>query len=233
MAMIKDAIEKNDPKDPKFEQIKASLDLLDKLATLKLGELTDQVSKQLEDKNKFKTTHQDHTKSGTHVTATDDADNISKALDGIIDGFCAGSSTGTRKAVSGIIGTALTALLGAGEGQESYQKSYAAIAEDDILKRVDIAYWSYGIAAKGITEKAQTAIAYVCVKSYIDPQDVHSTELVSMYREAARLAGKPEDQKNILDALEEAKKILQSMKDDPVKALNNHVSAITARLNAR
>jgi hypothetical protein len=189
MSTIRKAIADNDPKTEKFDSIKTSLDLLDKLASLKLEELGGQISSQLEDKKKFKTTHQEHTKSGTHITATDDSSNITSALNSIIDGFCAGSSAGTRKAVSAIVGTALTALLGSGEGQETYEISYAASAEDDILKRVDAACWPYGIAAKGITEKSLSPIAYVCVKSYIDPTDVHSTELVSMYREAARLGG--------------------------------------------
>lgn len=232
MATIKDMIQKNDPKEEKFEQIKTSLDLLDKLSTLKLGELVDQVKEQLADEGKFKVTHEDRSKRGTHVTATDDADNIAKALDAIIGGFCAGSSDGTRKAVSSIVGTAMTALLGSGAGEEVYQRSYAAIAEDEILKRIDIAYWSYGITARGITEKSQTAIAYVCVKSFIDVKDVHATELVSMYREAARMAGKPEDAKSILAALEEAKKILQAMQEDPSAALRNHVNVMSARIVA-
>jgi hypothetical protein len=232
MAQLKELIEKNDPKNDKFESIKTSLDMLDKLAGYKLEELNNKIKEQLEDKAKFKTTHQDQSKMGTHVTATDDANNIATALDGIVGGFCAGSSDGTRKAVSGIVGTAMTALLGAGAGSESYQQSYAAIAEDDILKRVDVAYWSYGIAAKGITEKSQTAIAYVCVKSYIDAADVHSTELVSMYRQAARLAGKPDDAKAILVALEEAQKVLKAMQDDPARAVENHARAVASRLMA-
>lgn len=229
MSMIRKAIEDNDPKNEKFDSIKTSLDLLDKLASLKLEELQGEIARQLEDKKKFKTTHQEQTKSGTHITATDDAANITSALEKIIDGFCAGSSKGTKTAVSAIVGTALTALLGSGEGQETYQISYAAIAEDEILKRIDVAYWSYGIAAKGITEKSQTAIAYVCTKSYIDASDVHSTELVSMYRAAARLAGKPEDAESILVALEEAQKVLKAMKDEPQRALANHTAAVRAR----
>ena len=232
MSMIKEAIEKNDPKNEKFDQIKTSLDLLDKLSSLKLAELTAQIQEQLKDPKKFKTTHQDDTKSGTHVTSTDDTANITAALDQIIAGFCAGSSEGTRAAVGGIVGTALTALLGSGAGQETYQISYAAIAEDEILKRIDVAFWSYGISAKGITEKSQTAIAYVCVKSYIDATDVHSTELVSMYRAAARMAGKPDDAAKILDALAEAQKILAAMKDTPKNAVENHVNVMKARLNA-
>ncbi|WP_306397448.1 hypothetical protein [Telluria beijingensis] len=229
MASIKQAIETNDPKNEKFEQIKTTLDLLDKLATLKLGELNEQIRKELDDDSKFRITHQDQSKSGTHVTASDDADNIGRALDNIVDGFCAGSSDGSKKAVAGIVSTALTALLGSGAGQETYQQSFAAIAEDDILKRIDVAFWSYGVAAGGITEKSQTPIAYVCVKSYIDPGDVHATELVSMYRAAARLAKKPEDEKNILQALEEAQKVLAAMKDDPVMARDNHLAALSAR----
>lgn len=232
MTQIRKAIEANDPTNEKFESIKASLDMLDKLTSYKLKELQETIKHQLADKAKFKTTHQDQEKRGTHITATDDPNNLTKALDDIIGGFCAGSSDSTRKVVGGIVGTAMTALMGAGAGQESYQVSYAAIAEDDILKRLDVAYWSYGIAAKGITEKSQTAIAYVCVKSYIDAVDVHSTELVSMYRQAARLAGKPEDSKAILEALTEAQKVLKAMQDHPVNALSNHVEVVAARLLA-
>jgi hypothetical protein len=232
MAQLKDLIEKNDPKNEKFESVKTSLDLLDKLTNYKLDELNEKIKAQLEDKAKFKTTHQDKTDQGTHVTVTEDADNITKALDGIIGGFCAGSSEGTRKAVSGIVGTVLTALLGAAAGHESYKLSYTAIAEDEILKRLDVAYWSYGIEAKGITEKKQTALAYVCVKSYIDAKDVHATELVSMYREAARLAGKPEDAKAILAALEEAQTVLKAMQADPVLAMEHHKRVMASRLSA-
>lgn len=232
MAALKKMIEDNDPTKEKFDQIKTSLDLLDKLSGLKLNELKDKIKDQIADPAKFKVTHQDDYREGTHITASDDSNNITKALDDIIAGFCAGSSEGTRKAVSGIVGTALTALLGSGEGSESYQTSYAAISEDDILKRVDVAYWSYGIAAKGITEKKQTAIAYVCVKSYIDAKDVHSTELVSMYRQAARLVQKPEDTKVILAALEEAKTVLIAMQDNPVAVVHNHVAAVAKRLAA-
>lgn len=232
MASITKMIQENDPSKEKFESIKLALDSLSKLADYKLKDLQEVIKRQLADNSKFKTTHQDASQYGMHITATDDPDNITTALDGIIDGFCAGSSAGTRKAVGGIVGTALTALLGAGAGSESLQVSYTAIAEDDILKRVDVAYWSYGIAAKGIAEKKQTAMAYVCVKSYIDAKDVHATELVAMYRQAARLAGKPEDAKAILEALEEATKVLKAMQDNPANSAENHRMVMSARLMA-
>jgi hypothetical protein len=230
MSTLSDLIKKNDPKDEKFESIKTSLDTLEKLAGYKLKELQETIDKQLTDKLKFKITHQEDNQSFTHVTASDDAEGIKKAVDAAIDGFCMGSSDGTKKAVSAIIGAALNALLGAGEGSELYKQSYAAIAEDEILKRIDVAFWSYGIAAKGISEKKQTAITYVYVKSFIDAKDVYATELTAMYAEAVRLAGSKEDKKDILDALADAVKILKAMKDDSSAAENNHMRVARDRL---
>jgi uncharacterized protein YjaG (DUF416 family) len=128
-------------------------------------------------------------------------DDISESLGEIFSG-----SAGILKGLSGIAKTALTAITGAGEGQENQTRFYSVVTEYPAIVRFDFYFWGRNTKCKSIMEKIQTAFACVAYKSAVDISQLDYNTFIALYSKILKNAFGDDEQK-LKEMINESKEI--------------------------
>lgn len=185
MSVVKDTIKALDDSSVEAaKEVKASLEMLDKLAQAKKEEMvrfTDDRIKDAARNLEIPAGLKMFEASEVHVVSSKGpADGIETAL----DAFLQDAEDRWKDGVKALINTALNVLLGAASGA-SENVAYYIIALDGHAKtqdseetyvpvRLDYSLWVYNFQREGITDDVESALAYHARKSLLDYTDIPS-----------------------------------------------------------
>lgn len=128
---------------------------------------------------------------------------------------------GILKGISGIANTALTAITGAGEGQESEVRIYNVVTEYPAIVRFDFYFWGRNTKAKSIMTQVKSAFACVGFKSAVDISKLDYNTFLSLYSPILRTAF-GNDQQKLKEMINESKEVYNMFNEKhsiaPVKA---------------
>lgn len=149
-------------------------------------------------------------------TSSDIIDSISSSISEIFSG-----DAGILKGISGIANTALTAITGAGEGQESEVRIYNVVTEYPAIVRFDFYFWGRNTKAKSIMTQVKSAFACVGFKSAVDISKLDYNTFLSLYSPILRTAF-GNDQQKLKEMINESKEVYNMFNEKnnitPVKA---------------
>ncbi|MGQ3684247.1 MAG: hypothetical protein ACUBOA_04420 [Candidatus Loosdrechtia sp.] len=236
MCQVRDIVNTADNTPTVAAEVKETLGLLMSLAEakgnayeekikgdLKSGKMGDDLTVSITKVIKSHTEYRAVTKSGTTKIIDDIKDSLGNLFSGdgkILDG------------ISGIINTALTAVMGAGEGQESEVTSYSVVAEYPAIVRFDFAFWGRNIRAQSIKDYMENVFTCVAYKSAVDVSKLAFNDFLALYGPILR-AAYGDDQTKLKEMIEQAKDIYSLFKvqvkelpsDVTVKALVQEASS--------
>ncbi len=149
----------------------------------------------------------------THVVTTQKADVIVNRLSGSIKSFFNPSAEGILTGVAGILGTALDALMGAGQGMEAKKSMYSVVVEYPAIIRFDFAMWVRNTRATGIMERCKNAVSIVAYKSAVDITKLDFATFLAIYSPVLNKAF-GSDQTKIKELIAEAKDVYGMLADD-------------------
>lgn len=128
---------------------------------------------------------------------------------------------GILKGISGIANTALTAIVGAGEGQESEVRFYNVVTEYPAIVRLDFYFWGRNTKAESIMKQVKSAFACVGFKSAVDVSKLDYNTFLSLYSPILRAAF-GSDQQKLKEMINESKEVYNMFNEKnnlaPVKA---------------
>jgi hypothetical protein len=110
--------------------------------------------------------------------------------------------------ISGLINTALTAIMGAGSGEETLIKSYSVVVENCSIVRYDFAFWGRNIEAQSIKNYMENVFTCVAYKSAVNVPKLDFNTFLSLYGSIV-VQSYGNDKAKVLELLQEAKKIYE------------------------
>lgn len=110
--------------------------------------------------------------------------------------------------ISGLIDTALTAIMGAGSGEETLIKSYSVVVENCSIVRYDFAFWGRNIESQSIKTYMENVFTCIAYKSAVDVPKLDFNTFLSLYGSIV-VQSYGNDKVKILELLQEAKKIYE------------------------
>jgi|APMI01.1.fsa_nt_gi hypothetical protein len=137
------------------------------------------------------------TKNGTSKII----DNVKKSMKDLFSG-----DGNILNGIAGIIDTALTAIIGAGEGQESEVRSYSVVTEYPAIVRYDFAFWGRNISAQSIKEHMENVFTCVAYKSSVDVSKLAFNDFLALYGPVLKTAF-GDDQEKIKQMIKEAREV--------------------------
>lgn len=185
MAKLREIINGLDPSKEQEAMVKETLQILVNLAEEKVKVFTEEIKNDLQDgklnNNSLKvpityTIGQYEEYRAVVKEGTDIVKNISDAFQTMFYG-----DKNIVTGVTGILQTAITAVLGAAQGEETQKKMYIVIAEYPSIVRYDFAMWNRTIASQGIMSHVKNALAVVAVKSSVDISKLQFNDFLSLY----------------------------------------------------
>lgn len=134
---------------------------------------------------------------------------------------------GILKGISGIANTALTAIVGAGEGQENEVRFYNVVTEYPAIVRFDFYFWGRNTKAKSIMTQVKSAFACVGFKSAVDVSKLDYNTFLSLYSPILRSAF-GSDQQKLKEMINESKEVYNMFNEKnnlaPVKADTDRIT---------
>lgn len=217
MAAIRDIIKSIDPVDEKMAEIKEALQLLIELAEEKANTFLSEIQKDLLDGKLNDTTlkvpitrvigEYKEFRAKTSET-TDIVKDIKDAIVTIFDG-----NGNVANGIADLVNTAITAIMGAGKGEEITKTMYVVVSEYPAIVRYDFAFWNRTIESKGIMEKIENSLACVAVKSAVDIGKLAFNDFLSLYGPILKKAFGNNEQE-IKTLLNEAKEIYSMLQEN-------------------
>lgn len=110
--------------------------------------------------------------------------------------------------ISGLIDTALTAIMGAGKGEETLIKSYSVVVENCSIVRYDFAFWGRNIESQSIKDYMENVFTCVAYKSAVDVPKLDFNTFLSLYGSIV-VQSYGNDKIKIIELLQEAKKVYE------------------------
>jgi hypothetical protein len=185
MGAVRDIIKAVDNSTAVTKEIKETLGILMSLAeakgkafeeeikqdlmTGKMGDdLTVSITKVIQSRIEYRAV----TKDGQSKIIDNVKDSISKIFSGdkkIVEG------------IAGVVDSAFTAIMGAGEGQESEVRYYSVVAEYPAIVRFDFAFWGRNIVAQSIKDHMENVFSCVAYKSAVDVKKLQFNDFLSLY----------------------------------------------------
>lgn len=215
MGDIINAIKKFDQSGAELEEMKSQLDVLSDLAGTKAALAKEKIEHELmtagSEMNKTVpiSAIRDRTIE-THAFASSDASAIVDTIKKSVNGFLAGGSANILDGVCGLLSTAITAFLGAGQGGDDvFERMYLVNDGKLSLLRFDVWGWRREAMGAGIKTKVQSVSAFVGVKSIVNFQRLDFPTFVNLYQQQLASSGVPEA--SMMEALKEAKNIFELM----------------------
>ncbi len=149
-------------------------------------------------------------------TSSDIIKDIASSIGEIFSG-----DSGILNGISGIANTALTAITGAGEGQESEVRIYNVVTEYPAIVRFDFYFWGRNTKAKSIMTQVKSAFACVGIKSAVDISKLDYNTFLSLYSPILRTAF-GNDQQKLKEMINESKEVYNMFNEKnniaPIKA---------------
>jgi hypothetical protein len=161
---------------------------------LKSGKMGDDLNISITKIIKTHTEYRAVTKSGT----TKIIDDIKNSLGNLFSG-----DDKILSGIAGTINTALTAIMGAGEGQESEVTSYSVVAEYPAIVRFDFAFWGRNIRAQAIKDYMENVFTCVAYKSAVDVKKLDFNAFLGVYGPVLK-AAYGEDNAKLQEMIEQA-----------------------------
>lgn len=110
--------------------------------------------------------------------------------------------------ISGLINTALTAIMGAGYGEETLIKSYSVVVENCSIVRYDFSFWGRNIESDSIRKQIENVFTCVAYKSAVDVPKLDFNTFLSLYGSVI-VHSYGNDRMKIMELLQEAKKVYE------------------------
>ena len=110
--------------------------------------------------------------------------------------------------ISSIASTAITAITGAGEGQESETRMYSVVTEYPAIVRFDFYFWGRNTKAKAIMTQVKSAFACVGYKSAVDMSKLDYNTFLSLYAPILRAAFGSDEEK-LKTMIKESKEVYE------------------------
>jgi hypothetical protein len=224
MSTIRDAINKCDSSKETEQIIKEQLETLAQLASaqnvidanaiemsLKDGKINDDL--------KIPITKVLGEYKETHVVTKEGPSDIVDKLAGSIGEFFNPSAQGILTGVAGILSTAMTALMGAGEGTESKKNHYMVVVEYPAIIRFDFTMWVRNTRASGLMSHCKNAVSVVAYKSAVDLTKLDFATFVAIYAPIINSAF-GSDPTKIKELIAESKDVYNMFAGDKVLLLN-------------
>ncbi|MDD4113308.1 MAG: hypothetical protein PHC56_09815 [Herbinix sp.] len=149
----------------------------------------------------------------THVVTKEGPSDIIDKIAGSIKSFFNPSVEGILTGVSGILGTALNALMGTGEGMEAKKSQYMVVVEYPAIIRFDFAMWVRNTRASGLMSHCKNAISVVAYKSAVDINKLDFATFLAIYAPVLNSAF-GSDQTQIKHLIEESKDVYGMLAED-------------------
>lgn len=134
---------------------------------------------------------------------------------------------GILNGISGIANTALTAIVGAGAGQESEVRFYNVVTEYPAIVRFDFYFWGRNTKAESIMKQVKSAFACVAFKSAVDISKLDYNTFLSLYSPILRSAFGSNPQK-LKEMINESKEVYNMFNEKnslaPVKADTDRIT---------
>lgn len=156
----------------------------------------------------------------TSSSSDDLVESISSSIGEMFNG-----NGGILSGISKIANTALTAITGAGEGQESETRIYNVVTEYPAIVRFDFYFWGRNTKAKSIMTQVKSAFACVGYKSAVDMSKLDYNTFLALYSPILRSAFGSDEQK-LKEMIKESKEVY-----DMFNAKNNIIKLIDIDIN--
>lgn len=222
MSVIRDIIKDIDQTDETQKEIKETLSILVELAQekaktasqkieleLQAGKVSDNLTVPITKIIKSRSEYRAKT-----ATSTDIVDKIAESL--------ADMFSGDEKILNGIaqmVNIALTAIMGAGEGEESETSFYNVVAEYPAIVRYDFYFWGRNTIAKSVRTKMETAFACVGYKSAVDVSKLDFNTFLALYGPVLTQAF-GNDETKLREMIQQSKGIFEMFSNSSVANIN-------------
>jgi len=224
MSLIRDAIKSFDSSDQTEQIIKEQLETLSQLAdaqndidakaieiSLKDGKINDDL--------KIPITKVIGQYKETHVVTKEGPDDIINKISDSIKNFFNPSAEGILTGVAGILGTALNALMGTGEGMEAKKNQYMVVVEYPAIIRFDFAMWVRNTRASGLMQHCKNAVSVVAYKSAVDINKLDFATFLAIYAPVLNTAF-GSDQTKIKQLIQESRDVYGLLaNNDKIRAI--------------
>jgi hypothetical protein len=231
MGTVRDIVRSVDNTQGVSAEIKESLGLLMSLAeakgnayegsikqdltTGKMGDsLTVSITKVIQSRTEFRAI----TKNGTDKIV----DEIKKSMGNLFSG-----DSKILDGISGIVNTAFTAIMGAGEGQEAEVRTYSVVTEYPAIVRFDFAFWGRNIQAQSIKNYMENVFSCVAYKSAVDVSKLAFNDFLSLYGPVLR-AAYGNEQTKLKEMIQQAKEVYSMFNIKPLnmQAVDSEISLV-------
>lgn len=231
MSALRKVIDSLDNTDAKAAEIRDNLKTLMELAESKAKIFEDEIQLDL----KTGKTTDDLTVPITKVvkkniqyraTSSDkQSDVLGEVSTAIEDMISDSSASGIVKGVAKIANSALSTIMGVGEGEEQVVKLYSVVTDYPAIVRFDFAFWSRKIVAKSMKQYCETVLACVAYKSAVDVKKLEFNDFLALYGPVLN-AGFGSDQSRMMEMIKQAKEVYNMYTDNSSVALNAGGSSV-------
>lgn len=225
MSTLRKVIDSLDNSDEKAAEIRENLKILMELAESKSKIFEDEIKLDL----KTGKTTDDLTVPITKVIKTSvqyratssnkQSDVLGEVSTAIQDMISDSSATGIVSGIAKIANSALSTIMGVGEGEEQVVKLYSVVTDYPAIVRFDFAFWSRKIAAQSMKQYCETALACVAYKSAVDVKKLEFNDFLALYGPVLN-AGFGSDQSQMKEMIRQAKEVYGMYTDSPQMSLN-------------
>ncbi len=186
MSTIRKAIEGLDPaKDIEAvikEQLETLIELADKNAQLDEERIINSLKDgKINDDLRIPITKTIASKREARAVTSQSSSAIVAEIAKSVESFFNPGKSEILNGVAGILGTAMDALMGSGEGTEMKQNLYLVAVEYPAIVRLDFAIWVRNTRAKGISTRCKNAISVVAYKSAVDVSKLDYNTFIAVY----------------------------------------------------
>lgn len=220
MATIRKVIDTLDPSKEQEALIKEQLETLAQLAesraqvdesqiiiNLKDGKTTDDlrvpITKVIDSRKEYRVVVQE--------TSSEIIEKIAESIKGMFQG-----KDEIINSIAQLVGTALDAILGSGEGMEGKHEVYTVAVEYPAIIRFDFRMWIRNTRAQGIKTRCKSALAVVAYKSAVDIEKIDFNTFISIYGPLlAKAFGN--DPKELDKMIDKAKEIYDKFRPEPLR----------------
>jgi len=134
---------------------------------------------------------------------------ITKSLNSMFSGDAA-----ILTSIGDIVQDMLSAIMGAGAGDETEVTSYCVVAEYPAIVRFDFAFWGRNVVSESITKYMENVFTCVAYKSAVDVKKLTFNDFLALYGPVlVRAYGS--DPTKLNELLEQAKQIYLMFRNEP------------------
>lgn len=220
MSVLRDAVKDLDSSEQVSKEVKEALAMLVELSQekantaeglikldLQTGKTTDDltvpITKVMQSRSEYR---------AMTSTSSDIIGEISKSIGQIFSG-----NGKILEGISGIAETALKAIAGAGQGQESETRYYSVVTEYPAIVRFDFYFWGRNTTCESIMKKIETAFACVGYKSAVDISQLDYNTFLALYAPILKKAF-GDDESKLKDMIKESKEVYDMFKCNSINS---------------